>query len=256
MHTKILAIMTINDDRWYRCILQEKIPILIPEIKATYRCDGGPHHAETVFAHLVETSSHISPRFPLLRFAAFLHDIGKPATYKDGIFRNHAKVGAEIAEKIMKRLGCFSEKERLFVTSLIQAHMMPPFGRMRQSRIASKFLELKKCGVSLEDFIRLRLADRNGNRQFRMTHGDAFSSSYPRFMLQTAKGAIRKMEEQAKSHNPLAVTGRDVMDILGIPEGPEVGRVLREIAEKCAIDDREALLSAIEAYRESPALRM
>ena len=41
---------------------------------------------------------------PIVRLAALLHDIGKPATLADGHFHHHDVVGAELAEALLRRL--------------------------------------------------------------------------------------------------------------------------------------------------------
>lgn len=51
--------------------------------------------------------------------ATILHDIG---TIKSGKHKDHAKLGAPIAEKILKQVGGFSEKEIEIITQAIQHH--------------------------------------------------------------------------------------------------------------------------------------
>ena len=61
-----------------------------------------------------------------LRWAALLHDIGKPVTRttdEQGIdhFHGHAKVGAELANEILRRLK-FDNDTRKKVVKLVEVH--------------------------------------------------------------------------------------------------------------------------------------
>ena len=68
--------------------------------------------------------------------------------------------------------------------------------------------------------------------------------------------AFLKRVEEVLSRGPaftetgLAVDGRDVMRILGIPEGPEVGRALAElldmVLEEPDLNSREKLLAILK----------
>lgn len=254
MHERLHEIMSIKDKRRYRMVLDAEILRLVPEMKSAIGLDGGCHHNETVYEHLVLASLAIPARFPLLRFAALLHDIGKPATHRDGHFLGHAKEGAETAKKIMRRLGGFTPREQAFVINVIESHMMPLFSRMREAKIATKFKRLAIKGVSPEDFVRMRLADRSANLLTKQKYGHLpWSPEYPRYLITTIRNALKNAEVKShnKSHNPLAVTGRDVMEILDISQGPEVGEVLRAISGVAPHDDREALLDAIRAYSKT-----
>jgi tRNA nucleotidyltransferase (CCA-adding enzyme) len=55
--------------------------------------------------------------------------------------------------------------------------------------------------------------------------------------------------------NDLAVDGRDVMRVLDIPEGPEVGRVLAKlldvVLEEPGLNSRERLLDIVRAMADN-----
>ena len=72
-----------------------------------------------------EIAFSISPPKPALAFAALLHDVGKPLTFKitDRIrFYGHNKIGAEIANSICTRLR-FSNDEREKIVACVENHM-------------------------------------------------------------------------------------------------------------------------------------
>ena len=81
----------------------------IPELHETVNFDQhNPHHAYDVYTHICHVTAAV-PREETLRWAALLHDVGKPACFAQdetgrGHFRGHAQVGAEMAGEILKRL--------------------------------------------------------------------------------------------------------------------------------------------------------
>ena len=93
-------------------VLQEfadVIAIPIPEIEPMFGFDQyNPHHDRDIWNHTISVINSIAAD-PILRWAAFLHDIGKPLCFTmsdDGIghFYGHAKQSAIIAERILLRL--------------------------------------------------------------------------------------------------------------------------------------------------------
>lgn len=82
---------------------------MIPELRATVNFDQhSPHHAYDVYTHICYVTAAV-PREESLRWAALLHDVGKPACFAQdetgrGHFKGHAQVGAEMAAEILRRL--------------------------------------------------------------------------------------------------------------------------------------------------------
>lgn len=76
---------------------------LIPEIVDCIGFSQRPDiHMYDVYNHILE-AVRVSP--PEIRLASLLHDIGKPAAFKeDGNMYRHSIIGADIAETILKRL--------------------------------------------------------------------------------------------------------------------------------------------------------
>lgn len=100
---------------------------VIPELKVQFRFDQcSPHHAYDLFTHTVLVTAGV-PATPALRWAALLHDIGKPAAFtRDetgrGHFRGHALLGARMAEIILTRLEA-PRQLREYIPWLIENHM-------------------------------------------------------------------------------------------------------------------------------------
>ena len=76
-----------------------------------------PHHCYDLFQHVL----HVVEALPkndsvLLRVAAFFHDIGKPGCAREKqerlVFYGHAAKSAEIAERILDRMGYLEEEKK------------------------------------------------------------------------------------------------------------------------------------------------
>jgi tRNA nucleotidyltransferase (CCA-adding enzyme) len=106
------------------------LEIILPELLegvGVSQVRPGRHHTTDVYTHNVMSLKHCPSTDPVVRFAALLHDVGKPAVKgedKDGLvtFYNHEVAGARIAYEICKRLR-FSKKDTYKVVNLIRWHM-------------------------------------------------------------------------------------------------------------------------------------
>src|SRR5205814_5641086 len=79
----------------------------IPEILEMHEMERGPLHYKEVYPHTLKVLDRVPPDL-VLRWAALLHDIAKPATYgiTDGEvhFFGHDQIGARMAREILTRL--------------------------------------------------------------------------------------------------------------------------------------------------------
>ena len=79
----------------------------IPELLQMHEMERGPHHYKEVYPHTMKVVDRTAPDL-VLRWAALLHDVAKPATYSvtDGEvhFFGHEKLGARMARDILTRL--------------------------------------------------------------------------------------------------------------------------------------------------------
>jgi CRISPR-associated protein (TIGR02710 family) len=130
MNKKIIEQALFSDDPVFdiKKLLQDKNLItIIPELEVTVNFDQkSPYHKDVLLDHILEVVKH-TPSDPVLRWAALLHDIGKPETFSVdergiGHFYGHHKVSAEKARVILSRLG-YSEGFIDKVYWLIYFHM-------------------------------------------------------------------------------------------------------------------------------------
>lgn len=199
---------------------EEVFGVIIPELKSEFGFEQyGEKHAYTVWGHTCHTVDNIDSTDEILRLTMLLHDIGKPATHKlndkgESTFKNHAAVGGEIAERVLKDLR-FSNKVCETVTFLVSHHDMEvPSTRAEVKRYLNMMGE--------ENFVRLmkiRTADRGAlSENFRDICAQT-DFAYAQFY-----DIIDKKEPYALKD--LAVNGCDLKKI-GI-----TGEKTREVLEK------------------------
>lgn len=182
----------------------------------------GRHHMEDVFTHNVLSLKFCPSIDPIVRFAALLHDVGKPKVMskdEEGlvIFYNHEVSGANIAREICDRLK-FSRKERDKIVNLIRWHMFTVDEKLSDAGIR-RFI--RRIGVeNVKDMMDLRIGDRLGG-------GTQTAESW---RLKLFK---KRVEEQLKpapfSINDLTIDGNDIMKELKIKPGPKIGEILQKI---------------------------
>ena len=202
----------------------------------------GRHHTTDVFTHNLMSLKLCPSKDPIVRFAALLHDVGKPKSAdkdKEGlvIFHNHEVTGAKITDKICERLK-FSKIEKERIVSLIRWHM---FGVNENQTDAAIRRFLRKIGTeNVQDMMDIRVADRLGS-------GRPANS----WRLKLFREKIEEQLKPAKfSINDLAIDGNDIMKTLQIKPGPKVGEILQKLFEEVDKDlsknNKEYLLNRIK----------
>ncbi len=172
---------------------------------------------------------------PLLRLAALLHDIGKPATFADGHFVGHEVVGATLAETWLTALHA-PRFLTVDTTNLVRHHMFAYDPGWTDAAVR-RFI--RRCGASaVDDLLDLRAADNVGSGL--SPDADGLESLRARCHAQLEARVALDL-------SGLAVNGDDLMATLGIPAGPAVGAVLDRLLELVLVDpmlnDRSLLLA-------------
>jgi len=216
----------------------------MPELDA---CAGVPQnrfHAYDVYEHSLRACDAAQADRPIVRWAALLHDIGKPATRVirrgDATFYGHDLVGAGLADTLLARLR-FPNDERERIVHLVRHHM---FDFRRDWTDAALRRWLRKVGVdAVADLFDLRLAD---------AAATGLAQGHPAVLDDMRRRIARLLDERhALTVRDLAVGGADVMAALGIPPGPRVGEeleaLLDQVLEDPALNRRDALLARLAA---------
>jgi tRNA nucleotidyltransferase (CCA-adding enzyme) len=210
------------------------LAVISPELDAQRGLPQNKIEDEDLWDHTVRTVEAVPPDRPIVRLAALLHDIGKPATLDDGPFRGHEAVGAEQAEAFLDRLrmpNAVTER----VVHLVRQHMFTYDADWGDAGIR-RFIRRVGQG-RLDDLFALRAADNVGSG----LPADAGR-------LDELRGRVRaELEAEAViDRGGLAVHGDDLMRDLNLPQGPTLGRILDHLLEQViadpALNDRATLL--------------
>lgn len=218
---------------------------LFPCLDECYGIEGGQYHDESVFLHNILAANSVSKKYPLMRLAALLHDVGKAQTIsKDEQGNVHFYSHEVISEMLVRR--CleyfkFSTREIDYVCELVLEHMFF-FEEITKDSTYRRFMSNLK--VPVRDVLRMRIADRRGN----LAKKDRSSITK---MFKHVLKRIRKIEKEDKclKIKDLAINGNDLIE-MGYKQGPIIGKILRECLELVLVDpsvnNREFLLKYIE----------
>ena len=190
---------------------------ILPEIAAMKGVEQPPqfHPEGDVFIHTKMLMDKLEHPTPVLALAALLHDVGKPPTFqiREGriVFYEHSRVGAEMAEKIMRRLR-FSNDEIEAVKVCVDNHMkFANVKEMREGKL-KRFMSAATFPTEME----LHRIDCESS------HGLLDNYHF------LEKKAVEFQEEELKP-KPL-LNGND-LQALGMKPGPAMKPVLEEAYE-------------------------
>ena len=220
-------------------------PILaqvIPELAPTIGFDQhSHHHSYDVFTHTAHVVEGVPATLPL-RWAALLHDVGKPACFtldeqRQGHFYGHAEKSAEMADGILRRLKAPNQLREQVVT-LVKLHMVqiPP----EYKAVRRWMSRLQSTQIDIEHLLCLQYADMGSKGT-----GKPCDTSHLNQIGHLAHD-IRN-EFACISLRDLAVNGHDLM-AMGYT-GPAIGQALQYLLD-AVLDDRlpnekEALVNAL-----------
>ncbi len=234
-------------------------PVVLPELAALQEVEQGPNHHLDVHGHTIavlertleveadldrfagERAAEIAAlldepladrisRRTALRFAAILHDIGKPATRGERggfvTFIGHDSVGAEMVAALCRRLRtsrAFSDhlatmtREHLRLGFLVHEAPLPP----RRVHEYLRATEPVSADVTL-----LTIADRlsaRGSGPFATEEAIRAHLDLARSMLAAA------LDWRRDGPPPPLLRGDELVAEVGVSEGPEVGELLAEL---------------------------
>ncbi len=205
-------------------LLEYILPELLEGVDVS-QARPGRHHTEDVYTHNLLSLKHCPSNDPIVRFAALLHDVGKPKVRgedKEGLvtFYNHEVSGTKIAYEICQRLK-FSKKDAERVVNLIRWHMFSVNENLSDAGVRRFIRRIGQENV--KDMMDLRIGDRLGG-------GTQTAESWrlKRFKERVAG----ELAPKPFSINDLAVDGNDIMKELNLKPGPQIGKILEKLFEE------------------------
>ncbi|MCS6896150.1 MAG: CCA tRNA nucleotidyltransferase [Bacteroidia bacterium] len=191
------------------------------------------------FAHTLKVLEQLLAQRPdaslWLRWAALLHDIGKPETKRfderlGWTFHLHEEVGAKMVKNIFQRLHLPMDERLRYVQKLVRMHGRP-IGLAQEGVTDSAIRRLAAdAGEDLEDLILLCRSDvttRNPHRRQR------FLKNFDQIMQRVREVQIK--DSLARFQPP--IRGEEIMRTFQLPPGATVGAIKEAI--------RQAILDGI-----------
>lgn len=223
--------IALSNNFCYQLVIYKKVfSLFIPEIRDMLMFpQNNPYHIYDVWEHTIhaiEACDEVKVDNLIVKLAVFFHDIGKPHSYQDGEdgirhFKGHGRVSADITDSIMSRLR-FDNETREKVVELVYYHDAT-------FEVGEKYVKrwLNKIG---EDQFRRLLVVRKADIK-------AHNPKYEEERIQKVNEIESILEnviaeQQCFTVKDLNVNGNDVMQIMRIKEGKDVGYWLKEILNR------------------------
>ena len=220
------------------------IPELLP-----LRSTGQDGRHKDVFGHTLKVVENV-PATPVLRWAALLHDIGKPKTktVQDGKvhFFRHEMVGARMARRILRRLR-FDRESSERIQRLVAEHLRPNLYTPEWTDGAVRRFLRETEGVT-DDLFALSRADITSYRRSRVEAGVARVNH-----LEARCRELQAQEDVAQLRSPL--DGNDLMTMFNRGPGPWIkpikDHLLNHVIDgDLAQDDKETASTLAREFAE------
>jgi len=257
LHVEILKwLMAPHADVWVQEADEDGLwETLFPDVGPMKGCEQGGYHHKDVWGHTLEVVQAVGrvletlgsddrlrdllrqaretpfamgfPRYPFLKLAALFHDVGKPyvrSVRRPGVyaFIGHAEAGARIVEGLLERLR-LSHAARAWVRWLVRHHMVPleAWKAMGPARAAAYLL--RRFGPEAVWLAVLSAADQFGKAGPRMEarRRDEF--------VDLARQVAERVFWGSPEEWTFPLRGADLVEGLGLPPGPAVGRLLERL---------------------------
>ena len=194
------------------------LAIVLPEVAATKGVQQPPefHPEGDVYVHTRLLLELLKAPSPTLALAGLFHDIGKPPTFqvRERIrFDGHDRVGADMTERICRRLR-FSNEETEKIVSSVGNHM--------------RFKDVQRMRVST---LKRMLRQPNFSEEMALHRADCLASHKQLDNWRFLRKKLKEFSAPQALKPPPLVSGRDLLTA-GYPEGPVIGQILRLVEEQ------------------------
>ena len=223
--------------------------IFLPEFDRMMQTpQNNPYHLYDVGRHTLQVMRAVSAT-PVLRYAALLHDVGKPeckTTDETGVdhFYGHQELSAKMARTILRRLKLDNDTIDQ-VCRLVRNHDYGLSGDGPGMKSFRRFVA--QLGAEhFADFLEIRKGDMAGQ--------SAYHLEQRRQVIAHMEAMYAEIIEQKQclKLSELAIGGKDLIAI-GVKPGPDMGRILKalldRVLEEPELNTREQLLAIVkESY--------
>lgn len=217
-----------------RCGLLELILPEIAALRGTESRNGRAHkdnfyHTLEVLDNVARVTASTAQKSLFLRWAALLHDIGKPRTkrWDEGqgwTFHNHNYVGQKMVVPLFRRMKLPLDERMHYVENLVGMHMRPQVIADEEVTDSAVRRMLFEAGEDIDDLMTLCEADITSKNQARKQ----------RFLDNFRLVREKIVDLQARDNyrtwtNP--ITGEEIMKVFGLPPCREVGLLKQAVKD-------------------------